>query len=309
MIIDMSILKSKPLVSVVMCSYNSCEYIAEAIKSILGQTYNNFEFIIWDDGSTDSSREIIDSFKDDRIRYFYHDNTGLGMALRLACEQAQGKYIARMDADDISFPDRIEKEVVFLEATPDSVLVSSAVRYIDENGIVTSRSFPYTSDRILKEALLIPSSFIVHPMVMMRNDAYKEAGGYLPIRKSQDVLFWSRLAKQGKFYNIPTPLGKYRILSTSLDHSYNPYSKVMASLLLKMVKDENVKDSDIELYNNIYLYSKQFKQEVYIKHNKYSAPSLEERVYNVIKFVAGEKLSERLVVGTKNVVYKCRHQV
>ena len=84
-------------VSVVLCTFNDERTIKEAIESILCQSYNNFEFIIWNDGSTDGTEEIIKSYKDNRIRYFFHENTGLGEALRLACAEAKGKYIARMD--------------------------------------------------------------------------------------------------------------------------------------------------------------------------------------------------------------------
>ena len=81
---------SHSLVSVVMCAYNAEKYIGETIRSVLNQTYRKFEFIIWNDGSTDSTESIVKSFKDDRIRYFYHANTGLGMALNLACKEVRG---------------------------------------------------------------------------------------------------------------------------------------------------------------------------------------------------------------------------
>ena len=121
-------------VSVVLCTFNDEKTIKEAIESILCQSYNIFEFIIWNDGSTDGTEKIIKSYDDNRIRYYYHENTGLGEALRLACAEAKGKYIARMDGDDICLPSRIQKQVEFLESHPDYVLVSSAVFYIDEIG-------------------------------------------------------------------------------------------------------------------------------------------------------------------------------
>ena len=88
--------ENKPLVSVVLCTYNDELYISQTIESVLCQTYTNFEFIIWDDGSTDGTASIIKSYKDQRIKYFYHINTGIGEAAGLACQQAQGKYIARL---------------------------------------------------------------------------------------------------------------------------------------------------------------------------------------------------------------------
>ena len=293
-----------PIISVVMCTYNTEKFIAEAVESVLNQTFRDFEFIIWDDGSTDGTKEIVESFNDDRIRYFYHDNTGLGMALRLACSEAHGKYIARMDSDDICLPNRLEKEVKYLESHGDYVLVSSAVCEIDENGDYLRRTFPCNDDKVLKGVLSYPSNMIVHPMVMMRRDAYQRAGGYLPIRKSQDVLFWSRLAKQGRFYNLSKPLGKYRILSSSLDHSKNPYKPLLVELLKKMIKDEVVLESDIELYNQLFLYSKPFIVKEKAVPNKRRKITVEETTFNILRCLLGEKAALRIIIGIKNIYYR-----
>ena len=259
-----------PIISVVMCTYNTEKYIAEAIESVLLQTFSSFEFIIWDDGSTDGTREIVKSFKDDRIRYFYHENTGLGMALKLACSKAKGKYIARMDSDDVCFPWRFATEYDFLEKHKEYVLVSSSVYYIDERGIRIGRSFTCTDDCVLKNILPI-SSMIVHPMVMMRRDAYELSGGYVPIAKCEDRVFWSRLAKHGKFYNIISPLGNYRLLQNSLSHYINPYNDVLYELRRKMILDKIIIESDVEWYNNFYRYTKPYTQKTeneIIKRNK-----------------------------------------
>jgi glycosyltransferase involved in cell wall biosynthesis len=299
------ITRNIPLISVVMCTYNTGEYIAEAIESVLAQSFIDFEFIIWDDGSTDGTRNIVESFKDERIRYFHHENTGLGMALKLACAEARGKYIARMDSDDVCLPERFAKEVDFLETHQDYVLVSTAVNIIDKRGCVQGRIFPCSDDRVLKGILQRPDNMIVHSMVMMRHSAYKKAGGYLPIRKSQDLLFWSRLAKHGKFYNISSPLGLYRELPSSLDHSINPYMPIISKLLLKMVQDDEVIDSDIALYNSIFLYSKQFKQQ--IKPKKFErGKSREERLFSILKLLIGDKNAESVIVELKNIYYRKR---
>ena len=291
-----------PMVSVVMCTYNTEKYIAEAINSILNQSYRNFEFIIWDDGSTDGTKAVVASFCDSRIRYFYHENTGLGMALRLACAEAKGKYIARMDSDDISLPDRLSKEMYFLENHLEYVLVSSAVYNIDDGGNVLGRVFPCSDDRVLKRALACHSNMISHPMVMMRREAYENAGGYIPIRKSQDMLFWSRLAQYGKFYNIPSPLGKYRVLSTSLDHARNPYASVLKVFLEKMIQDKTLIKSDVELFNSLYQYSKPFivKREAVDSYKKKQG---EERLFSVLRWIMGCGLAERIIVELKNRYY------
>lgn len=287
-----------------MCTYNTEKYIAEAIESVLAQSFTDFEFIIWDDGSTDRTRFIVESFKDERIRYFYHENTGLGMALKLACAEAQGKYIARMDSDDVCLPERLAKEVEFLEEHKEYVLVSSAVYYIDEKGNNIGRSFPCSDDKVLKKILPI-SSMIVHPMVMMHRKAYESAGGYVPIVKSQDRVFWSRLAKQGKFHNIIKPLGRYRILQNSLSHIENPYNKVLYELRRKMILDDIIKESDVEWYNNFYQYSKQLSKK-HCDEKTLRTMTVEEKIYKYVSPILGKGFIEKLIVGLKNYIYKVK---
>lgn len=248
-----------PLVSFVMCCYNSSRYIRETINSVLCQTYSNFEFIIWNDGSNDDTESIVKSFIDERIRYFYHENVGLGRALMMACKKVKGKYIARIDADDICLPYRIKKQVMYMESHKDCVLLSSAIEFIDENGKRLSRTYPCTDDFVLKSSL-IATNMIVHPMVMMRAEAYFKAGGYLPVKFCEDKLFWSRLARFGVFSNITEILGKYRVVSNSLSHSDNPYGRTLYELRCKMMKDAEILLSDIELYNNLYDYSRKSPQ-------------------------------------------------
>ena len=296
-------MNNNPLISVVMCTYNTGKYIEEAIESVLAQTLTDFEYIIWDDGSTDNTREIVESFKDVRLRYFYHENTGLGMALRLACAEARGKYIARMDSDDICFPERFIKEVDYLEKHPECVLVSSAVYDIDADGNILGRGFPCSNDKVLKGVLRFSSNMISHPMTMMRKEAYEKAGGYIPIRKSQDTLFWSRMAKQGSFYNISTPLGKYRMLSSSLDHAYNPYTPVIRSFLRKMICDEIVLDTDVEAFNMLYQYSKKYINKDENSRVEYKK-TIEERVFLIICPLLGEQLAEKTIVSLKNLYYR-----
>lgn len=293
-----------PLVSVVMCTYNTGKYIATSIESVLNQTYKNFEFIIWDDGSTDNTKTIVESFKDDRIRYYYHENTGLGMALRLACEQAKGKYIARMDSDDVCLPTRFTVEVDFLERNKDYVLVSSAVIYIDDEGNYLGRTFPCSSDKVLK-AILKETSMIVHPMVMMRRDAYLASGGYVPINYLEDGLFWNILGRQGKFYNISRPLGKYRLLEGSLGHSRNKYDEVFKAFRLKMANDNFILDSDIEFYNNFFIYSKNFRK-AHVLERKAGERTLQEQFFKILKRIIGEFNAEKFIIWIKNNYYKLK---
>lgn len=296
-------IENKPLVSFVMCCYNSEKYIRETINSVLEQNYKNFEFIIWNDGSSDNTEAIIKSYEDDRIKYYHHNNTGLGMALKLACEKANGKYIARIDADDICFANRLAIQVDFMERHPDCVLLSAAVNLIDEDGNYLTRTFPCTSDYVLKGSL-IATNMILHPMVMLRTDAYMKSGGYLPVKFCEDKIFWSRMARLGTFSNITQVLGKYRLVGSSLSHSFNPYSRVLYELRCKMMKDESIIQSDIDLYNSFYLYSKKFVRNQKVVIKKEFMPALEMTLYRVLKPLLGEIRAGSLLSSVKNIFYR-----
>ncbi len=288
--------QSKPLASVVMCCYNSERYIRETIDSVLCQTYKNFEFIIWNDGSIDTTEEIIKSYSDSRIKYFYHENTGLGIALGLACREAVGKYIARIDADDICMPYRLELEVKFLEKNPDYVLAASSVVYINENGDILGRSFPWTwsSCQTMRQS-------VVHPSSMFRKDAYFKTCGYLDVRSCEDVVLWSKMIKLGKFYNFKEPLIKYRLLTTSLSHCFDAkgtYAIMLEEMRAKMKKDLVVSDDDIKLHNLIFSYAKQNNN---VDKAFHYSPSIEEKIQKLLKVFIGEKFSNNMVFFLKNI--------
>jgi len=297
-----------PLVSVVMSTYNGSKFIKEAIDSILSQTFDDFEFIIWNDGSTDNTEKIIKDYHDPRIRYFYHENTGLGEALHLACEKARGQYIARMDDDDISLPQRLEQEVAFLNSRPECVLVSSAVFFISEDGRTIGRSFPCTSDVVLR-ASIFANNMIVHPMVMFRTIPYKKAGGYVRVRSSQDRVTWSRLSKYGQFANIHEPLGKYRLLDSSISHTSNPYFWVIYELRTKMIKDDTILDSDVEKYNELYLYSKlHLKKKSLDVENAERKRGWDEMFFDAIHNIVGDNNTERIISSIKNVFFRYKYR-
>lgn len=245
----------KPSVSVVMSCYNSEKYVFETIESVLNQTYSNFEFIIWDDGSIDNTRAIVQSFTDKRIRYFFHENTGLGGALKLACQEARGKYIARIDADDVCMPNRLERQVRFLENHNDYVLVSSAVYLIDSQGNNLGRNYPYTDARIIRE-LLCYSNPISHPASFFRRSSYLQTTGYQNIWGCEDLLLWKQFNKIGKIGNLAEPLIKYRLDQASIMHQkYNhPYRDVMLALTKKILNDGGTNEYDnsllLEFKNN-----------------------------------------------------------
>lgn len=211
----------KHLISVVMPTYNCEKYIHEAIDSILNQTYKNFEFIIVDGHSNDGTEIILEDYKqkDQRVKIIYDNGKGIGAALRLGCENANGDYIARMDSDDISLPQRLENEMKVMLSDDNNILVSCASIYIDGSGNNIGYGFPYTSRRMLKRNV----TSILHPGVLMRKDAYVKAGGYQSLLRAEDFLLWSRMIKYGKFSIVKYPLVKYRLLPNSLTNSMSDF--------------------------------------------------------------------------------------
>lgn len=202
-----------PMISVLMSVYNSEAYLAEAIESILSQTFSDFEFIIVDDGSTDDSNTIIQSYAnaDARIRPFQlEQNQGLASALNYGLEQATGQYIARMDSDDISLPTRFEQQVDFMEKNPDVGVLGSWMQVVNQD---KKPLFDYEVPRV--HSLIVWNIFFgrtfAHPSVLMRRDLIQSVGGYnANLTVAQDVDLWARLVGLTKFQNLPGKLLTYR---------------------------------------------------------------------------------------------------
>jgi glycosyltransferase involved in cell wall biosynthesis len=243
---------SKPEISVILPVHNGQQYLKEAIESILNQTFPDFELIVINDGSTDSSESIILDYKDSRIKYLRQENAGVGATLRKGCALANGTYIARMDADDICFPQRFEVQKAYLDYNPKTVLVSNAVVYIDQSGNSIGRSFPYTSGYAINKILKIGSP-ICHPGVMMRKSAYESTGGYKGFKLLEDLCLWIELSKHGSLHNIRTPLMKYRILNTSVSRSItNDQYKIFIEMLDKMLFEGTINDREIFEFNRMF---------------------------------------------------------
>lgn len=178
-------MKTEPLVTVLMSVFNGEKYLREAIDSILTQTFSDFEFLIINDASTDRSREIILSYLDPRIRLIDNEeNIGLTRSLNKGIDLAKGKYIARMDADDVSMPERLEKQVRFMEENPDIAVLGSWAYGIDGTGRINAEfRTPICEEIIFKD--LFFSNPLIHGSVMFDKKFVKNIGSYNPsfIRK------------------------------------------------------------------------------------------------------------------------------
>lgn len=193
-----------PRVSVLMPVYNGEKYLHQAIDSILGQTFTDFEFLIINDGSTDSSAEIIESYNDPRIR-LVHNKTNLKLieTLNKGIRLARGQYIARMDCDDISMPERLSKQVVFMDAHPEVNILGTGFYVIDSKGKSSYKVLFPLNHHFLSWSLCFYCP-ICHPSTIIRKDALLKIGGYDPkMLHAEDYDLWRRLSKKTKLANLP----------------------------------------------------------------------------------------------------------
>ena len=208
-------------VTVLMPVYNGAPFIRQAIDSILGQTFREFKFVIIDDGSTDDSARIAESYLDPRIRLIRNDqNLGLSRSLNRGLALARGGLVARQDADDISSPNRLARQAEFLAAHPDITLVGSAYEEIDTTGrVVSSVTLPCAPDEI-RWALFFYCP-LVHGAVTMRKSALEDLGGYSEnYAYAGDYELWTRMAPNHRMANLEDVLVQYRVSQSSMTSTY-----------------------------------------------------------------------------------------
>ncbi|WP_423414977.1 glycosyltransferase [Hyphomicrobium sp. B1] len=201
-------------VSVVMPVYNGARYLDAAIDSILRQTFSDFELLIIDDGSTDGSYERLLEWqrRDERTRLIGRPHRGIVACLNEGLAAAQGAIILRMDADDVSFPQRLERQVAFLKDNPGIAVVGSAIRFIDIDGNpLSTAAYPTTPDEAMV-ALDRGNAPVAHPAIAMRRDAALAVGGYRPLFDfAEDFDLWLRLVEHHQISNLPDVLLEFRV--------------------------------------------------------------------------------------------------
>jgi len=206
-----------PVVSVIMSVYNDASFLPEAIESILSQSFQDFEFIIINDGSTDASQQIIESYDDGRLVTHAQEHQGLTKSLNGALQIARGLYIARQDADDVSLPERLAKQVEFLDSHQDVVLVGTGITLIDEHGR-RLRDYVYPSEHsTLCRWLYEFTNPFPHSSIMFQRDVVQKLGGYNELfPKAQDIDLIMRLAEHHRVASIPEALVKLRCRTDSV---------------------------------------------------------------------------------------------
>ena len=227
---------TSPSVSVIMAVHNGERYLREAVESVLGQTLRDFEFVIVDDGSTDGTPDLLRRFaeRDSRIRLIFNErNQGLSRSLNLGLDRAKAPLVARMDADDVSLPDRLAKQVQFITTTPDCILLGSRVLSIDPDGAPICRERqPLTHEEIEEQLFRGWGGAIPHPTAMFRTVPARRRGGYNEeLRVTQDLDLWLKLAEQGCLANLPDVLLHYRRHAHSLSARPEAFRDEAASVL------------------------------------------------------------------------------
>lgn len=199
-------MKNTPLVSIIIPIHNQVDFLKKAIESVLNQIYQNFEVIIVNDGSTDQTREMVFSFKDERVIYLWQENKGAALARNTGIEKAKGKYIAFLDADDLWLPEKLQKQVEFMEKNPEIGLLGTACVQVNEKGEkIKEKIFP-TENKILQKDLIKYNPFI-QSSVMVKKEVFDKAQGYdEEFLESEDYDLWLRIAKRHKITNLSEPL-------------------------------------------------------------------------------------------------------
>lgn len=259
-----------PDVTVLMPVFNAERHVRAAIDSVLAQTFENFEFLIVNDGSSDRSREIVAAYADPRITLVDQErNQGLAAALNRGLQLSRAEFVARQDADDVSSPRRLERQLQFLRDHPDVAVLGTQGFLIDEDGRVTG-----TSDRSLEPASiswyhLFDNPFI-HSSVMFRRQAVAEAAGPFEARFDgycEDYAVWSRVLSAHAGRNLPDRLVSYRVSPSSLTANLQDrppgdpgrqafadrFQEVIAMNLSAAFPDERFSDADAALASRFVL--------------------------------------------------------
>lgn len=207
---------NQPPVTMLMSVYNGARFLREAVDSILAQTMPDFEFLIVDDGSIDETSAILSSYTDPRIRVVRQENQGLAAALNRGLHLAHTELVARMDADDIALPERLEVQLAEYDRLGHPDVMGTAIEVISETGhSVGTRRFPEDHESIIRN-LINGGPTLAHPTVLYRKEAVLACGGYDPaFRTTQDYDLWLRMLPKSQFANSPQCLLRYRLRADS----------------------------------------------------------------------------------------------
>lgn len=228
---------AQPAISVAMSVYNGERFLAEAIDSVLAQTFTDFEFLLLDDGSSDSTPSIVRAYaaRDNRIRPIIRENRGLIASLNQLVEEARAPIVARMDGDDICHPERFEQQYAFLKDHLDYGVIGSWSEDIDEDGrplLIKGTGHPLDHEAFLA-TIGTGGQLICHPAAMFRRDVVLGVGGYhAAFRHCEDFDLWLRLASVTRLGNLPERLIRYRHSSGQVSSRHATEQQIGAAVSL-----------------------------------------------------------------------------
>jgi glycosyltransferase involved in cell wall biosynthesis len=234
----------EPKITVMMPCFNAEHFISDAIQSVLAQTFHDFEFLIINDGSTDRTRELIKSFKDERIVVIDQENQGVAVALNNGLKHAHAPYIARFDADDICYADRLEKQYHFMLSNPECIIVGSGAEYIDNSGNYIFTHFPQFTTH--EEIHQLPYNIcpFIHASVMYKKDLIVNIGYNKNAHSFEDHLLWLQMKHIGRMYNMPDPLISVRLNPGSITMDERKRSKEFHRIKNKALIEGNINCED-----------------------------------------------------------------
>lgn len=199
-----------PLLTVFTTFTNDVAWLDETIRSVLGQTFTDFEYLVVSDGEPGVIRELETKFRDPRMRLVHLPPATVTQKRQFGLEEGRGKYLAVIDADDVCEPERFARQLAFLETHADHAVLGSAVTLIDEQSKpIAVRNYPVSDAEIRRSLPYL--NCIAQPAVMARRDVLLQAGGYSARFPVEDYDLWLRVARRAKLHNLPEPLVRYRI--------------------------------------------------------------------------------------------------
>jgi glycosyltransferase involved in cell wall biosynthesis len=214
-----------PTITVLMPAYNVGNYIHEAIASVLAQSFTDFELLIINDGSTDRTMDVISSFDDERIVVISQENRGVAAALNTGLHYARADYIARFDADDVCYPNRLQVQYEFMQRHPEYKIVGSAADYMDAEGQHLFAQEPAAFSNSQLQQLKYSVCPFNHSTVLYKKDVVLEAGGYNELAYTfEDHFLWLQILREHKACNLPEALIKFRLNpeSITIDEKWRP---------------------------------------------------------------------------------------
>ena len=234
-----------PKITVLMPVYNAGKYIRDAIESVLSQTFTDFELLIINDGSTDDTEKIIETFDDPRITIVKQTNKGIAIALNQGLQLSRAPYIARFDADDICYNNRLEIQYRFMAAHPANIIAGSAVDYTDMYGNYIFTYLPPACSNEAIQKLNYAECPFIHSSVIYKKEIIVDCGGYnMNAHNFEDHFLWRKAMEKGQVSNLPQPLMKVRINPQSVTIDERWRGKKFLTIKYRALKNSSITDSE-----------------------------------------------------------------